>query len=373
MIHYCFLTGLYSRYDVLMFERQGKSLVEAGFKVTYIVCDNLPDEVCEGINIISTHFVPKNRLDRFLHTKKILLDYALKTDADVYQISDPEIIDIVSDLKKHGKKTVFNMREFYPSMIKRKTYIPAMFRGLVGKWYEGKLKKQLQKYDAVFTVTDYILKIVRDKYNVRQSYLLANFPRVRKHYSLSYQEYVDRGDVLFYEGTIYGHSRQENVLTALESLPTVKYLLAGKMEADVEKIKTYPTWNRVEFIDGFKLSQLPELFSRATICNVFRDFFGGEGSLGVIKVFESMEAALPVLFADVPVYRRINEKYHCGICVDPNDVNSIKNAIEYLVSNKQEAYEMGQRGRQAVINEYCWEQQAKKYVEVINSLSYDYR
>ena len=92
MIHYCFLTGLYSRYDVLMYERQGKSLVEAGFNVTYIVCDDKPDEVSEGINIISTRYVPQSRLDRFLNTKKILLKYALKVDADVYQISDPEMI-----------------------------------------------------------------------------------------------------------------------------------------------------------------------------------------------------------------------------------------------------------------------------------------
>ena len=235
MIHYCFLTGLYSRYDVLMFERQGKSLVEAGFKVTYIVCDNLPDEVCEGINIISTHFVPQSRFDRFLHTKKILLDYSLKMDADVYQISDPEIIDIVSDLKKHGKKTVFNMREFYPSMIKRKTYIPAMFRGMVGNWYEGKLKKQLQKYDAVFTVTDWILDVIRDKYKVRQSYLLTNFPRVRKDYFLSYQEYVDRGDVLFYEGTIYGHSRQENVLTAWKTYLRLSICLQEKWRLQLKR------------------------------------------------------------------------------------------------------------------------------------------
>ena len=78
-----------------------------------------------------------------------------------------------------------------------------------------------------------------------------------------------------------------------------------------------------------------------------------------------MEAALPVLFADVPLYRKINEKYHCGICVDPNNVQSIKEAIQYLIEHKFEAYEMGQRGREAVIKEFCWEQQAKNYISII--------
>ncbi len=368
MIHYCYITGLYSRYDVLMYERQGKSLVEAGYKVTYIVCDDKPDEVSEGINIISTCYVPKSRLDRFLHTKSILLKIALEQDADIYQISDPELIDLVDIFKKYHKKVIFNMREFYPTMIARKSYIPRQVRGLVGKWYERKLIKQLPKYDAVFTVTDWILKILKDKYRVHQVHLLTNFPRVSNNYCKTFEEYECRGNVLFYEGTIYGCSRQENVMKALEQIPDIHYLLAGKMESSVLPIKSMPSWSKVEFIDGFKLSELPGLFARASICNVFRDFEGEDGSFGVLKVFESMEAALPVLFANVPLYREINEKYHCGICVDPNNVESIKAAILYLQKNKKEAYEMGQRGREAVIKEFCWERQAKKYIEIINRL-----
>ena len=85
MRHFCFLTGLYSRYDVLIFERQGKSLVEAGFRVTYIVCDDKSDETVSGIEIISTGFKPKSRWDRFLNTGKVLLKAALKVDADVFE------------------------------------------------------------------------------------------------------------------------------------------------------------------------------------------------------------------------------------------------------------------------------------------------
>lgn len=368
MKHYCFLTGLYRRYDVLMFERQGKSLVKAGFKVTYIVCDNGPNENVDGIDIVSTHFSPKNRLDRFMNTKRILQEYAFRVDADCYQISDPELIDMASYFHKQGKKVVFNMREFYPTMIKRKSYLPKFMRGIMGRWYEYKLRSELPNYDAVFTVTDWILDVIKNKYKIANSYLLTNFPRVTQNYTLTFKDYCKRGDVLFYEGTIYAQSRQENVLKSMEYFPQLRYLLAGKMESSVEVIKDMPAWDRVDFIDGFTTKDLPSLFSRATICNVFRDFFGEDGSLGVIKVFESMEAALPVLFADVPLYRKINEKYKCGICVNPNSVESIKEALDYLIKNKREAYEMGQRGRKAVITEFCWEQQAENYINIINNI-----
>ena len=368
MRHFCYLTGLYSRYDVLIFERQGKSLVEAGFRVTYVVCDDKPDETVGGIEIISTGFKPKSRWDRFLNTSKILLDAALKVEADVYQISDPELISLVEPLKKQGKKVVFNMREYYPDMLKTKHYIPKSFRGVASMCYERMMRDTLKKYDAVFVVTSWILDIVQKRWGVTNAYLLTNFPRVSRNYHLSYEEYCQRGDVLCYEGTIYKVSRQENVFKALENLPMVHYILAGKIDENYSCIKDLPYWRKVEFIDGFDLKDLKNIFARSTMANVFRDFGGNDGSLGVIKIFESMEAALPVLLADVPLYKDMVEKYRCGICVDPNNVQQIEDAIRFLVEHKEEAYQMGQSGRQAVLNEYNWENQARNYIEVINSL-----
>ena len=365
---YCFFTGGYSRHDALMFERQGKSLAEAGFQVEYVVCDDKPDETVSGIEIISTGFKPKNRWDRFFFFCKVLLNAALKVDADVYQISDPELITLVKPLKKRGKKVVFNMREYYPDMLKRKYYIPKVFRGVVSTCYEKMMRNMLKKYDAVFVVTSWILDIVQKKWGVANAYLLTNFPRVNRDYHLSYEEYCRRGNMLCYEGTIYRVSRQENVFKALENLPMVHYILAGKIDENYSCIKDLPYWKKVEFIDGFDLKDLKNIFAKSTMANVFRDFGGNDGSLGVIKIFECMEAALPVLLADVPLYRSMVEKYHCGICVNPNDAQQIEDAIRFLVEHKKEAYQMGQNGRRAVLEEYNWENQARNYIKIINSL-----
>lgn len=367
-MRFCFITGVYSRRDALIYERQGKSLVNSNFEVFYIVCDDKNDEVVDGIQIISTGFKPKSRFDRFLHTRKYLLPFAIKIDADIYQISDPELISLVSPLKRKKKKVIFNMREYYPDMLKNKYYLPSYFRNTVSKVYEHILKRNLKKYDAVFVVSLKILKAARDKWNVAHCYFLANYPRVDENYSLSYETYCSRGDVLCYEGTIYRTSRQENVFKALEFLPGVRYILAGRIDEDCEYIKELPYWEKVEFINGFEYRELKNIFARSTIANVFRDFGKNDGSLGVIKIFESMEAALPVLMADVPLYREINSRYHCGICVNPNNPQQIKEAISFLVKNKHEAYTMGQNGRQAVVEEFNWESQAEVYIDVVKSI-----
>lgn len=368
MAHFCFVTGLYSRYDTLMFVRQGKSLVQVGFEVTYLVCDNGPDEVVDGIRILSTGFRPKTRFDRFIHSKSILKKHMFRINADIYQISDPELLSLVTDLKQRGKKVIFNMREYYPDMLRSKCYIPKLFRNLSARLYGQLMNRYLNQYDCVFTVTTWILDLLKKCHKVSSVHLLTNYPPLNTDFNLSYEQYCERGDVLCYVGTVYRISRQEKVFEALTDIARVRYLMAGRIEEGNEHIKQHPYWDCVEFIEGFARAELPSIFSRASISNTLRDFRGRDGSLGVIKIFESMEAALPVLFSDVPLYRKIVEKYRCGLCVDPNNSRQIADAINYLIHNKREAYEMGQRGRQAVIAEYNWQQQARNYISIINNL-----
>lgn len=367
--HYCFLTGLYNRNDGLMYERQGKSLVEAGYKVTIVVCDSKPNELKEGINIVSTGMEFKSRHDRFLHSRKLLFEYAKEIDADIYQLSDPELLGMVSSLKKLNKTVVFNLREYYPDFLGRKSYIPYMIRGLVPFLYKNFMKYYLPQYDAVFTVTDWILDILRSEYRVQKSFLLTNFPRYNENHNFSLNDYLKRDNILCYEGTVYGVSRQENVFKALEGIPEIKYEIMGIIHPYYSYIKDHPYWKNVTFKNGFNIEDLEGLFSRATISNVFRDFGNRDGSLGVMKVFESMEAGLPVLFADVPLYRKINEMYNCGVCVDPNSVESIKEALLFLLNNKEVAYAMGQRGRHAVKEKYNWDYQAQYFISIIKQIS----
>lgn len=368
MKHYCFLSCLCSRYDVLIFVRQARSLVAAGFKVTCIVCDTEADEIVDGVEIVSTGYVPNNRLDRFLHSRKVLIEAARKVNADIYQISDPELISLAPWFHRMKKKVVFNMREYYPDLIQKKHYIPKILRSLTSDFYGLMMKRYLKCFDAVFIVTDWVLERIKKDYGLNNCHLLTNFPIVHTDFHLSYEEYCRRGDVLNYEGTVYVSSRQELVFQALEKLPQVHYLMAGVIDETYGWIKDLPYWKNVEFIDGFHPDELQSILSRASIANVFKDFAPRDGSLGVLKIFESMEAGLPVLLADVPLYRKINEKYHCGICVNPNDVQDIEQAIRYLVEHKEAAYQMGQNGRRAVIEEFNWAKQAENFIHIINTL-----
>ena len=127
----------------------------------------------------------------------------------------------------------------------------------------------------------------------------------------------------------------------------------------------------MDFAGPFKKEEISTVFSKMTISNTLRDFSrtgSPNGSFGVLKIFESMEAGLPVLLSDVKCYREIVEKYNCGICVDPHNVDEIKAAIETLTTNKEMAYLMGQNGRKAVLEEYSWDKEFEKYEDTITKI-----
>lgn len=370
--HICFVNSIFGREDALIVYRQGKTLIDAGYKVSYTVFDEHPNELKEGIDIISMGQVPVGIKGRFIKRPQILKQFLRNHPADIYQISEPELLPLGLKLKKEGKIVVYNLREWYPDYYARK-FKGKMLQKLVNNLVERYLHMISLNYDAIFNcmpeMRTYIEKVMPCKHFADT----ANFPIVHKEFSLSFEEYSKRDPVISYFGSIYTISCQEEILEALESFPNVRYFLAGVFykEGQKEKLMKMKAWNQVDFKNGFTRAELPDIINSSIIGNVVKDFDKTEtpqGSYSIIKIFETMEAAVPVILAKVPLYEQMVEKYHCGICVNPHSVDDFRFAINYLLTHKREAYEMGQNGRRAVIEEFSWDSQAKNYVEIMDLL-----
>ena len=88
------------------------------------------------------------------------------------------------------------------------------------------------------------------------------------------------------------------------------------------------------------------------------------------KLFEYMSAGIPVIASNFPLWQQIVEGNKCGLCVDPLNTRAIAEAIDYMVEHPEEAEEMGQNGREAVLEKYNWEIEEQKllsfYQQVLN-------
>ena len=372
MKHICFIASAFGRDDSLIVIRQGRSLASSGYKVTYVLCDDQPNEYKNGIYYVSTGIKSQTKKERIKSNPKRVKELLKKIDADVYQISELEMFKVGFWLKRKDKTVIFNLREWYP------LYYSCKFKN---KWtqkaicyvVERYLNNSAKKFDAVINCminkSDDVKKLLSCGINED----VSNYPLINHDFSLNFEEYCLREPVICYFGSIYTNSCQEEMLDALEDFPDVTYLLAGVFYHDEykQKLMQKPAWKHVEFINGFKREELPSIINRSVIGNVVRDFSktgSPNGSSAVIKIFETMEAGVPVILSKVPLYEKMVEKYHCGICVNPHNVEDFKEAIRYLLTHKKEAYEMGQNGRRAVLEEYSWDSQYKKYLGVIEKL-----
>ena len=85
-----------------------------------------------------------------------VLEHALKLNADIYHIHDPELLKIVKPLKRKGKKVVYDVHEDLPRQILSKHWIPGILRKLISittEVYENRISK---KCDYIITATPFI-------------------------------------------------------------------------------------------------------------------------------------------------------------------------------------------------------------------------
>jgi glycosyltransferase involved in cell wall biosynthesis len=378
---FCFFKPVDRHRDEVLSLRHSKSLQEAGWKTVYVVNDSDPDEMVDGMLVTGfgkksyTSYFKRIFITSFQVYKKLK-----EIDADVYQTWFIDQLLTCMLLKLHGKKVVFHFREEYPytyfdvySGNNASRNNPPLIKRIAFKLIWQYIKFTLQRVDYVFATGNDEAEILKEM-GVKRYVIHGNFPFVNWDFKLSLDEYLKREDRIIYYGTIYGISCQEQMLKALEKFDNVKYLLAGSFRNNIPyetKVMNMPKWKDVEFVNGFAIDELPGMLNRSTISNILRDFSQThyhQGNIGVIKMFESMEAGLPLICPDVPVYREIWNNYKFGILVEPTNVKQIEDAIRYLVEHKEEAYQMGQEGRRAVMEKYSWDVVGKEYAEIIENL-----
>ena len=369
----CFMTCANINSNMVVQVRHARAMAQAGYIVYMIISDNSKPKVEDGIHYVPAgiSFSSTSYLKRFFVLSRKIEKIAVQIDADIYQTETPDFLSVCLKLKRKGKKVYYNMLEGHPYTLYNKLHLPKFLSGIIVKMMVARMRRQLMKIDYVFAVSDDIMDYLTD-WGIENKVLLGNYPEVNKDFSLSREEYLAKEPRAIYYGHIPVESRQELVFDALSKIPEVHYTLAGKFwnKSYEAFLSSHPYWPNVEFINGFERNELSQILSRCTISNVARDLSKSKspnGSLGILKIFESMEAALPLVLPNLPVYREMVAKYNCGVLVDINDSSSIENGIRTLISDREKAYLMGQNGRKAVLEEYSWDIVSKLYLNIITS------
>ena len=202
---------------------------------------------------------------------------------------------------------------------------------------------------------------------------ITNFPLISSKLSFSLEDFKNRENIACYAGTVYPYSNQENTIKAIKSIQKAKYKVAGYIDQDhLNSLRKEDFEDRINFMGRLNRDNLQNLLYSSVVGLCVYDYkknLGYKlGSFATNKLFEYMEAGLPVICTDYEIWKEVVEGHNCGICIEPGNYNQLQEAIKYIFSNKDESYKMGQRGKKAINEKYNWRTEEDKYLSLVKKI-----
>ena len=368
MIKVCHMTSVHPPEDIRIFHKECVSLAKAGYE-TYLVQQGNSYEK-EGVHIVGVGTPPKGRIQRMLNFTRSVYQRALEIDADIYHFHDPELLPYGLKLKKLGKSVIFDSHELYSIQLRNKPYLPGWCTKLVAMGYTAYERYVLRRLDGViFPCT--INGTNPFKGRCARVAIVDNSVKLETYFQ-HYDPTAKKRDGMVCHVGALTHNRgiTANIQAAYQAGCTLA--LAGRFmpAAYEEELRTMPEFCCVDY-RGFLPKQeiLPLLQeSQVGLCTLLnRGQYWMLDNLAT-KAGEYMSMGLPVIFNTSSFNQKLVEHYHCGICVNPENVEEIVSAIRYLLDHPEEARQMGENGRRAVKEEFNWDVEEKKLLALYQDI-----
>lgn len=377
MIKVCHMTSAHAPHDTRIFYKECVSLARAGYEVYLVQRGESSEEL--GVHVIGVGQPSGGRLSRMTSFSKKVYETALALDADIYHFHDPELLPYGLKLKKRGKKVIFDSHEFYSTQLRQKPYLPRWCTRLIARGYTVYERHALRRLDGV---------IFPCTINGKNPFIgrCARVATVDNSVNLeSYYQHYDpqakkKNGLVCYVGSL-SHERgvTANIQAAYQTGCTLA--LAGKFNSHAyeESLRSMPEFSCVDYRGFLSKQEILSLLqeSQVGLCTLLNrgQYWMGENL--PTKIGEYLSMGLPVVCNASPFNQAVVEHYHCGICVDPENLEEVAGAIRYLLDHPEEARKMGENGRRAVKEKFNWGIEEKKllalYTDILAEAETDYK
>lgn len=364
------LTTVHHPYDPRIYHKECQSLKNAGFDVTLIAQTSDDDE--EKYYEKPIRHIPLKKYASRLQRMTLGVYEAYKKakymKADVYHFHDPELLPVGWLLKNKNNVVIYDIHEDYITSILQKDYLPEPVKKIIAALYDV-LERFLTKHMELCLAEKYYI----ERYPTGTHIL--NYPTVNERF-MNHERKGKAENKLLYTGNVslvrgaMEHAKLPTILPDIEvhfvgkcpqELAEKMYAEAGEakdrlkfegIDRFVEKEDIEQRYLETNWLAGIALFPPTEHYMRKELT----------------KFFEYMNAGLPIICSDFPVWKKFVETYECGIAVNPNDDEAIKEAILFLQHNPEEAKRMGENGKKAVLEELNWKTEEKKLLDWYHEL-----
>jgi glycosyltransferase involved in cell wall biosynthesis len=364
----CHMTSAHNSNDVRIFNKECTSLAKAGYD-TYLVARGESREE-NGVHVIGLGKAPQKRLSRMTSFAKKVYQKALEIDADIYHFHDPELLPYGIKLQKRGKKVVFDSHENYQAQIAEKEYFSVFVRQTISNLYYLYETYVTKKLDAVIIPCTFSKRDIFAGRAHKVVYI-ANYPLNSEFYD-KYNPSAQKERYVCYMGSMSKANGITNLVRAAAQA-RVRLVLAGTFFAEAYKkeIMELPAYQNVNYLGWVTREQVASIYQDAMAGVYVNLSIGQNASIDAfgVKVYEYMASGLPVIVDENSFSKMVINTYHCGICINPKDIDAVAGAITYLCDHPREARQMGANGRRAVEQEFNWGTQEKKLLELYEQFS----
>ena len=365
MIKVCHLTSVHKSHDVRIFQKECTSIATAGYQVTLIAV-NCCSEYKNNVNIIGIESAKiNNRLIRMLSTTIKVYRKALETKSDIYHIHDPELLPFALKLKKRGAKVIYDAHEDVPLQILSKYWINKHLRRIVSnifRQYENYAAKNLSFIVAATpSIRNRFLHKNPNTIDINNYPILSEFPTA--------PQWDIKKNEICYAGGITKERGIGVLIDALELTNNIYLNLAGEYAQKEfrSELRSKKGWRKVNEYGFVKREMVNKLLEKSKIGMATFQPEPNHVESQPNKIFEYMNAGIPVIASNFPLWKRLIEDNNCGVCVNSESAKEIADAIGFLLSNDN-AKNMGANGMALVQSKYNWNIEKQKLFTVYNQL-----
>lgn len=359
-------------------QREAETAYAAGFDVTVIGCDdsNYDEEFINSrpYNVWIYRLDMKYRASLKRDWMKLmrmwlpiynLYKKCLELKPDVIHANDFDTLPAAFFAAKRLKcAVVYDSHEIYsgqPQLVGRKIIKRAIEK------IEGYMIKRV---DEVLSVSNAAAEVLSDMYGIATPTVITNTSF--KVESAQLPEKNDGFEVV-YQGIMSAHRGYEEFVQSASLVDeNIRMIIRGfgPIEKKLrETVKANGLEDKVKFAEPVEVKELIPMAARSCVGVVLTVPVSDNFKYTVSnKIFEYVQARIPVILSDVPEHRYINDKYNIGIVVDEVTPEKIAEAINTLYRDK-EKYEMFKKNVVAAAEQLCWENEGKRLVNAYNRVS----
>lgn len=341
--------------DARIHFRECRSLLNAGFRVHLIACDDgtRPDPP------VTFHALqrPRSRVVRALLTTLQAYLLAKSVNADLYHLHDPELLPVGVLLAWQGRAVVYDAHEDLTLDVLSKTWLPAKLRPLLAHlagYAESFLVRPLA---AVITPTASIA--ARLKMFNRNTWIVRNLPTAEFFSVAGAWDAAER--FVVYAGLI-SRRRGIDVMLAAASRAGVTLRLMGRFE-DLQtetEVRQSAYWACVDYRGRVDPEQVPALLRGAIaglcILQPTRAFV----KASPMKLLEYHAAGIPVIASDFPDWRALLGDVDCAHFVDPGSVEQVANAIVRILEKRADRNKPLLQRQTSISKSLTWEAESER-------------